>query len=366
MRETPTHPGRPKHDAAYKSLFARRRTVEDTLRAIHVATATGEAAKRDSELEHLVRHLDFSTLERMPASFVTEHLGRRHADMLWRIRIVDETWFHVMVLFEFQSTVDRRMAFRTMNYAGGILTGLGSDDLGPGGVFPLVLPVVVYSGRRRWTAPVDMRDLLAPEPHELLGSRPRHRYLLIDLQRLDPASLPEENVLSMIAALERVRSPERLEELALSLSDRAERAGAQELLDIFREWISQVLVMRYGPRGRGLELRIRNREEARMSMLIERARQWGEELNQEWLEKGLQKGLQRGLEKGRLEGERELVRRLVADRFGDGAAQDFVAVLADISDSDRLAAIAAGVFTCETVVELVRLARGDATALERA
>ena len=352
MRETPTRPGRPKHDAAYKSLFAHRRTVEDTLSALHVATDTGDAGKRDPELEDLACHLDFSTLERMPASFVTEHLGRRHADMLWRFRTVDETWLHLLVLFEFQSTVDRRMALRMMNYAGGVWTGLGSDHLGPGGVFPFVLPVVFYSGQLRWTAPGDIGDLLAPEPQELLGSRPRHRYLLIDLQRLDPASLPEENVLSMIAAMEQARSPERLEDLALSLSDWAERAGAQELLDIFREWISQVLVMRHGPRGRELELRIRNQEEARMSMLIERARQWGEELNQEWLEKGLEKGRV----EGRLEGERELVRRLVARRFGEGAAEDFVPVLAGISDSDRLAAIAAEVFTCETVAELVRLA----------
>ena len=70
-----------------------------------------------------------------------------------------------------------------------------------------------------------------------------------------------------------------------------------------------------------------------MSMLIERARQWGEELNQEWLERG------------RVEGEREMVRRLVARRFGEGAAKDFVPVLANISDPDRLAAIAAEVFT---------------------
>lgn len=78
----------------------------------------------------------------------------------------------------------------------------------------------------------------------------------------------------------------------------------------------------------------------------------------EWLEKGRVEG--------RLEAERELVRRLVAGRFGDAAAEDFVAVLADISDSDRLAAIAAGVFTCETVVELVKLAHGDTTPPERA
>jgi len=368
--DQPTRPVRPKHDAAYKSLFGRRRTVEDTLRVLHAATGTGDAGKaRGRELD-LGRRLDFAALERMPASFVTEHLGRRHADMLWRIRTVDETWLHLLVLFEFQSTVDRRMALRMMNYAGGIWTGLGSDHLGPGRVFPLVLPVVVYSGRQRWTAPRDVRDLLAPAPREILGPRPRHGYLLIDLQRLDPASLPEDNVLSMIAALEQARSPERLEGLALSLREWTERAGAQELLDIFREWISQVLVIRHGPGGRELELRIRKQEEARMSMLIERARQWGEELNREWLEKGMEKGIEKGLEKGlekgrregRLEGERELVRLLVARRFGRGAAEDFVPVLAGISDSDRLAAIAAEVFTCETAAELAERARGDGTA----
>ena len=230
----------------------------------------------------------------MPTSFVTEHLGRRHADMLWRIRTFDETWLHLLVLFEFQSTVDRRMAFRMMNYAGGIWMGLNSDHLGLGGVFPLVLPVVVYSGRRRWTAPRDIRDLLTPAPHGLLGSRPRHPYLLIELQRLGPPPLPEENVLSMIAALERARSPKRLEELALALRDWVEHAGAEELLDRFREWISQVLAQRHGPEGRALELRIRNQEEARMTTLIERARQWGEELNQEWLERGSRRAVWKG------------------------------------------------------------------------
>ncbi|MYA43118.1 MAG: Rpn family recombination-promoting nuclease/putative transposase [Gemmatimonadetes bacterium] len=63
-------PEGPKHDASYKNFFTHARTVEDTLRA-----AAGD----------LARHLDFATLERMPDSFVTEHLGQRHADMLWRI-----------------------------------------------------------------------------------------------------------------------------------------------------------------------------------------------------------------------------------------------------------------------------------------
>ena len=335
----PKPPPRPRHDAAYKSLFAQRRTVEDTLRALGLAG-----------------RLDFSALERMPASFVTEHLGRRHADMLWRTRTVDETWPDLLVLIEFQSTVDRRMAFRMMNYAAGIWMGLEADHRGPGGEYPRVLPVVIYSGRQRWTAPTDIRDLLTVLPDEMLGSRARHAYYHVDLQTLGPSALPEENVLSMMAALERARVPKRLEELALSLADWAERVRAEELLASFRGWVLEVLTQRYGPEGRALAIRIMNQEGGRMSTLIERARQWGEELNQEWLEKGLR----RGLERGRVEGERALVRRLVARRFGPDAAGELIPLLDGISDPEVIGAIAEAAFECRTSEEFRQRVTGVA------
>lgn len=110
-------PARAKHDASYKSFFARRRTVADTLRAFAA---------------DLAGHLDFATLERMPASFVTHALGQRHADMLWRIRTTGGRSLYILILIEFQSTVDRRMALRMMEYAAAIWMRLELDDLGPG------------------------------------------------------------------------------------------------------------------------------------------------------------------------------------------------------------------------------------------
>ena len=76
-------------------------TVADTLRAF----ASG-----------LARHLDFATLEQMPASFVTRALDQRHADMLWRVQTDGGRWLYILILLEFQSTVDRRMALRMMEY----------------------------------------------------------------------------------------------------------------------------------------------------------------------------------------------------------------------------------------------------------
>ena len=91
MPETRPRPKRPKHDASYKRLFSHRRTVADLLRGF-----AGD----------LARHLDFSTLDRLPASFVTERLGQRHADILWKIQTADGRWLYLLVLLEFQSTID--------------------------------------------------------------------------------------------------------------------------------------------------------------------------------------------------------------------------------------------------------------------
>lgn len=182
---------RPKHDAAYRKLFAHERTVADLLRGF-----AGD----------LSQHLDYSTLERLPASFVSERLGQRHADMLWKIRIADEDWLYLMVLLEFQSTVDSRMALRMLDYTVQILHALERDDRGPGGALPPVIPVVIYNGERRWTAAIGTRDLFAPVPEELVGYLPQHRYFLLDLRALEPSRLPPENVVSLVAMLEQARS----------------------------------------------------------------------------------------------------------------------------------------------------------------
>ena len=110
-----------------------------------------------------------------------------------------------------------------------------------------------------------------------------------------------------------------------------------------------------------------------MTTLIERARKWGEELNQQWLEKGIEQGrregvergrlegielgIPHGVERGRLEGERSLVYRLVTRRFGAAAAVHFVPVLNRLSDPERIAAIADAVLECETAEECLTRAR---------
>ncbi len=150
--------------------------------------------------------------------------------------------------------------------------------------------------------------MFAPLPEEFLGYLPRHPYLLIELQAIDPSLLPHDNVLSMIARFEQARSPEHLEELVASVAEWIERAGEPDLVDSFTAWITLVLAQRISGSGRTLKLDVTQEEGAKMTTLIERARKWGEAERQEWLEKGIERG-------PGLRGRRELVYRLVTPQI---------------------------------------------------
>ena len=60
------------HDRSYRLLFAQPRMVEDLV--------------REFVPEAWVERLDFSTLERVNASYVFRRMKRREGDMVWKLR----------------------------------------------------------------------------------------------------------------------------------------------------------------------------------------------------------------------------------------------------------------------------------------
>ena len=74
----PSRHARPTHDASCKGS-----TLGNT-----------PCAPLRSTTCDLGQRLDFASLERIPATLVTERLGQRFTDMLWRIRTLDEGWLN--------------------------------------------------------------------------------------------------------------------------------------------------------------------------------------------------------------------------------------------------------------------------------
>ena len=110
---------------------------------------------------------------------------------------------------------------------------------------PPVLPVVIYNGRRPWTVPVDVAELIASgRGGSLAPYQPSQRYFLLDEGRVGGADLPSGNLVSALIALETNRDRARVPALLGALIDLLRKQDDEALPAAFGEWVEQVLVAR--------------------------------------------------------------------------------------------------------------------------
>ncbi len=331
------------HDAAYKLLFSRPRMVRDLLDGFAARSWSGA--------------LDFESLAPLPASFVGRDLQQRHGDLIWRVRFRDDRWLYLVLLVEFQSTVEPAMAVRILEYTALLYRRLVDHGvLREHGALPPVLPVVLYNGRRRWTAPVEVASLLAVESDVLATYQPSQRYYVLDVARTANADLPAGNLVSALIGLEKTRDAAGLRGALKALFDllRQQKDGA--LTRAFMTWL------RHGLRHAGRlpadgEDPLAQLQETQ-TMLEETVRKW----TREWLEQGREQGIAQGMEKGIEQGrheERALLCRQAARKFDAGAAEGLAAALAGVTDPDRLARVGDWIIECATASDLLARVRGD-------
>lgn len=285
------------HDPAYKQLFSHPDMVADLVRG-YVE-------------EDWVAELDFTTLERVADSFVSDDLREREDDIIWRVRWGGR-WLYLYLLIEFQSSVDRFMAVRLLTYIGLLYQDLIAHARpGPKERLPPVLPIVLYNGEERWWARTDLSDLQEINlPASLARFQPRLQYVLLDEGCYAEHPLPAtRNLAAALFGLENSRSPEDLiavlERLVTWLRDPAQTP----LRRAFLVWLKRIALKNHLPAQEFEEI---HELQEMYAMLAERIKTWPEQWEQRGMEKGLKQGLERGLEQG----ERRALSRLLQRRFG--------------------------------------------------
>ena len=161
----------------------------------------------------------------------------------------------------------------------------------------------------------------------------------------------------MIARFEQAPTARALEALIGSLPDWLETIEAPGLAESFADWITHLVADPYDKSGKEIQRQPRKEGVAELTTLFERVQQWREERDQEWLQKGIEQGVERGIESGRVQGEREVVYRQVTRRFGPGTAEQLLPLLHQLSEPERIAAIADAVIECETAEEFLQRVR---------
>ena len=121
------------------------------------------------------------TLEKLSTEYVGDAFQRRHGDTAWRLRARD-SWLHVVVMLEFQSTTDTAMALRVLEYTALLYGELLRNRKATPGALPAVLPIVLYNGDSPWTPADEMRNLIAA-PQALAPYQPSQRHFVLDQRR---------------------------------------------------------------------------------------------------------------------------------------------------------------------------------------
>jgi hypothetical protein len=260
-----------------------------------------------------VKEADFSTLERINASYVAENQKQRHDDMVWRLRVGGDRWLWVYLLLEFQSEPETWMALRMLVYVGLLAQDLAKRGELAGGLLPPILPLVLYNGTAAWKAPLEVADLFAPAPPGLDAYRPRLAYHLIDEARLKLH--PADTVRTAVEALFRLehsRTPEDLLRVVHSLVTLLRDPEHESMRHDFSAWVQRLL--RRKPAFPIMEPVKDILEDG--TMLAERIESWFAEATRKGIQQGLAEGEARGLAEGEARGESKLLSAQLEHRFG--------------------------------------------------
>ena len=360
------------HDAAFKLMFSLPGMAESLIRMV----ASPELASA----------LDFSTLERRPSELVDADLAKRLGDMLWRVtfhdgpQLQDGSRPYLVVMIEFQSTPEPRMAERIHEYTDKLMAELARNGtVAREGARPPVLPIVVYNGDRPWYGAGDLADLVAPVPaaRELAPFQLSQRYHRVDAGAGASADLPLDNWAAAPIRLQNSPTPADLMSRLREEFARFPGAGEErELRAALYAWAGEIWRRLTGDEQKLPPLEAfeasQGEKENMPSFMETRIRQWRAEIAQQIAEgraRGIAEGRAQGHAQGIVQGhaqgielsrneERGWLCRWAALKFGAETGERLAASLEQLRDPETLARVGDWIIECDTSAELFDRVRG--------
>ena len=139
------------HDLGYSLLFSNKVIFKQLLETF--------------VKEPWVSEIDFENIEKLNKTFISKKHRKHESDLIYKVKLKEQTAY-IVILMEFQSTVQPFMAVRVLHYMMSFYLDLINQKSKPKKL-PPVFPIVLYNGKDKWTAPVEIKDLI--EDYDLLG-----------------------------------------------------------------------------------------------------------------------------------------------------------------------------------------------------
>ena len=334
--------------------------------------------------------LDFDNAEDVSAAHVdasNEGFKQRYGDTLWRVpfkrgRLLDGSRPYLLVLVEFQSTVDRGMGRRMRNYADMLRARLWRTTAAREGGLPWILPIVVYNGAERWTAPGERSDLTAlpsARAERALGLFQHRGYELVSLERMlatpgrTLAHWPDNRLVATFR-LQTTRTPNGL--LRCLEREYGNFPGPRNAATrhVLHAWAAALLADMTGEAPLPTFSEMEGLEGADMTTIAQaRLGKWFEDFRAKnvaegialGIEQGVERGIEQGVERGIRQGvERGIeqanensatrLRRQAAIKFGEAVAKRLAELLGGKPTAPELDQVGVWLMECATGAELLR------------
>ena len=351
------------HDAAHKYIYSLPEVAADLLRIV---------------AHDWVDELDLSTLEDRSSEYLDAAHRKRLGDMAWRVgfrrgRLPGGDAPYVLVLVEFQSEVDRRMAKRMREYAEMLLDRVArSGAAAREGGLPWMLPIVVHNGSEPWTAAGQATDL-APLPSDAAAQRlalfqPQAYHLLAAGGTLTSGARPAQdwplkNRVSATVRLQAAGTPQELLPCLLEAAARFPGPANKAFRQALHSWARALWEDKTGG-GSGFPAfdELERTKGAVMATVAEAAwDRWDAKVRAEAFEQGVEQGMARGVEQGVAQGIESgfrqggarLITRQAALKFGGGTAERLRGLLEGLRTQEDLDRVAGLILECGGSGELL-------------
>ena len=178
--------------------------------------------------------LNMQDLEKYETRYITKIYEERLADIVYKIKGKE-----IFFLIEHQTKVDKKMAYRILEYSMEIIRGRIKNIKGQiekAGI-PTVIPIVIYTGEKLWNAKQEITEMKVKfetikKVETITG------YNLIDIRNKEKA-IKDDLFISKISIIERLKNTdeiiETIEQIYNNLNKKEDKKKLLEIIDYLLE-----------------------------------------------------------------------------------------------------------------------------------
>jgi len=240
--------------------------------------------------EEFIREINFEKIQKLNNTYINKKFKKRETDLIVKLLTYKGVETYIYLLLEFQSTVDKYMALRLLNY----ITLFYQDLIDQGQVkdklLPAVFPVVLYTGENKYAASLNIEELIEKPYEKLEKYIPKFQYYKVALnesvEEIDEEFKTVNNILAGVFKIITAKGEEEIKEILKVLRVRLEKAP--EIKKFINEWLGHL----FNYKGFRLEnINEEGVEKMLVTYLKERDKKAKEESIEEIAKKSLQEGL---------------------------------------------------------------------------